>query len=77
MLVRTRAELAKVVASDPLGSVAKDGSRYLVSFLREALPAAVARELEAADVEPEQIVATDARSTPGTRVGSSARRSAN
>jgi len=56
VLVRTRAELAKVVERDPLGAVAKDGSRYLVSFLSQRLPAKVARGLESADVAPERLV---------------------
>ena len=34
VIVRTRAELARVVARNPLGEVAKDPSRYLVTFLR-------------------------------------------
>lgn len=55
VLVRTRAELAKVVERDPLGAVATNGSRYLVSFLSKKLPARVARELEAADVAPERL----------------------
>src|SRR5215204_1854020 len=38
VLVRTRAELARVVERDPLRRVAKDGSRYLVSFLSQKLP---------------------------------------
>ena len=56
VLVRTRAELAAVVARDPLGKVATNGSRYLVSFLSRRLPAKVARELEAADIDPAQLV---------------------
>jgi uncharacterized protein (DUF1697 family) len=55
VIVRTRAELAKVVERNPLGKVATDGSRHVVSFLSRRLPAAVARELEAADVAPEQV----------------------
>jgi uncharacterized protein (DUF1697 family) len=55
VLVRTRAELAKVVAHDPLGSVSTNGSRYMVSFLSKKLPAKVARELEQADLAPEQL----------------------
>ncbi len=50
VLVRTRAELARVVALDPLGKVATNPSRYLVVFLSRKLPSKVARELEAADV---------------------------
>jgi uncharacterized protein (DUF1697 family) len=55
VLVRTRAELAKVVERNPLRKVATDGSRHVVSFLSRRLPAAVARELEAADVAPERV----------------------
>ncbi len=50
VLVRTRAELAKVVALDPLGKVATNRSRYLVSFLSKQLAPKVARELAAAGV---------------------------
>ena len=50
VLVRTRAELAKIVAFDPLGKVATNRSRYLVSFLSKRLSPKVARELEAAGV---------------------------
>ena len=56
VLVRTRAELKKVVERDPLGDVATNGSRYLVSFLSKKLPAKIARELEGADIAPEQVV---------------------
>jgi uncharacterized protein (DUF1697 family) len=56
VLVRTRAELAQVVECDPLGDVATDGSRYLVSFLSKQLPAKVARELEAAEIAPARLV---------------------
>ena len=55
VLVRTRAELAKVVERNPLGKVATDESRHVVSFLSRRLPAAVARELETADVAPERV----------------------
>jgi uncharacterized protein (DUF1697 family) len=50
VLVRTRAELAKVVALDPLGKVATNPSRYLVVFLSGTLSQQVARELTAAGV---------------------------
>jgi uncharacterized protein (DUF1697 family) len=33
VVVRSKAELAKVVARDPLGDVADNGSRYFVTFL--------------------------------------------
>ena len=39
MLVRSRKQLADVVARDPLGKVAKNPSRYLVTFLRSKPPA--------------------------------------
>jgi len=38
-VVRTAAELRTVVEADPLGSVADNGSRYHVTFLRAAPPA--------------------------------------
>ena len=56
VLVRSRTQLADVVARDPLGKVAKNPSRYLVSFLRSKPPAKVVRELAAEDVAPEQFV---------------------
>lgn len=55
VIVRTRAELARVVARNPLGDVAKDSSRYLVTFLRTKPAAKVVRELSAVDVAPEQV----------------------
>jgi uncharacterized protein (DUF1697 family) len=56
VLLRTRTQLAAVVARDPLGKVAKNPSRYLVTFLRSRPPAKVVRELAAEDVAPEQFV---------------------
>jgi uncharacterized protein (DUF1697 family) len=56
VLVRTRAELEKVVERDPLGDVATNGSRYLVSFLSKRLPAKIARGLESADIAPERVI---------------------
>jgi uncharacterized protein (DUF1697 family) len=56
VVVRSRKQLADIVARDPLGKVAKNPSRYLVSFLRSKPPAKVVRELAAADVAPEQVV---------------------
>ena len=52
VLVRTRDELADVVERDPLGKVADNPARYLVSFLS----AEVVRELATVDVAPEQFV---------------------
>ena len=50
VLVRTRAELAKIVALDPLGKVATNPSRYLVVLLAKKLPAKLEPELQAAGV---------------------------
>lgn len=57
VVVRTRAELAKVVKRNPLGKVATDPRRYQVSFLSSKLPAKVVRELEEVAAESEQVVA--------------------
>ena len=70
VLVRTRAELEKVVERDPLGDVATNGSRYLVSFLSKRLPTKIARGLESADIAPEQVVVSgrrDLRVAPNRR----------
>jgi uncharacterized protein (DUF1697 family) len=56
VVVRTDAELAAVVERDPLGDVADNGSRYLVTFLSAALPAAERRALEQVAVAPERLV---------------------
>src|SRR5207248_3083738 len=56
VVVRTGAELAKVVQRNPLGKIAKDPKRYQVSFLSAELGAEAVRKLEAAAVEPEQFV---------------------
>jgi uncharacterized protein (DUF1697 family) len=47
VVVRTRAELARVVRRDPLGDVADDPKRYQVTFLAQKPKAALVRELEA------------------------------
>lgn len=56
VLVRTRDELADVVARDPLGKVADNPARYLVSFLSAEPDPDVVRELTTVDVAPEQFV---------------------
>jgi uncharacterized protein (DUF1697 family) len=56
VVVRTPAELARVVKRNPLGKVAKDPKRYQVSFLGGPLPAAAKRKLEDAVAEPEELV---------------------
>ena len=55
VLVRSRDELAAVVAANPLADVASDPKRYQVSFLSAAPAPSVVRALEAADVAPERI----------------------
>jgi uncharacterized protein (DUF1697 family) len=55
-VVRTRAELARVVNRNPLEKVAVDPKRYQVSFLAKKLAAGTVRKLEATAVEPEQVV---------------------
>jgi uncharacterized protein (DUF1697 family) len=55
VVVRTVKELAAVLERDPLAGVADDPKRYQVSFLSETLAPAVKKELEAADVAPEQV----------------------
>jgi uncharacterized protein (DUF1697 family) len=54
--VRTREELADVIARDPLGDVVDDPARYQVSFLSAKPAAKVVRELAAEDVAPELFV---------------------
>jgi uncharacterized protein (DUF1697 family) len=56
VVVRTPAELARVVKRNPLGKVAKDPKRYQVSFLAGPLPAASKRKLQEALQEPEELV---------------------
>jgi uncharacterized protein (DUF1697 family) len=56
VFVRTRDELADVIARDPLGKVTDNPSRYLVSFLSGEPAVAAVREAEAIDVEPERFV---------------------
>jgi uncharacterized protein (DUF1697 family) len=55
VLVRTRAELAKVVARNPLAGVADDPKRYQVTFLAAKLQRETEREIAAAAVAPEQV----------------------
>jgi len=52
----TGAELAKVVARNPLADFAEDPARYLVSFLSAKPDRAAVRDLKALDVPPEQFV---------------------
>jgi uncharacterized protein (DUF1697 family) len=55
VVVRTRAELKRVVERDPLGDVATNPKRYQVSFLAAKPAVAVVRRLEEARVDPEAL----------------------
>lgn len=57
VVVRTRDELARVVARNPLGDVATDPKRYQVSFLDAEPSRAVLERLEALATGPERFVA--------------------
>jgi uncharacterized protein (DUF1697 family) len=55
VMVRTRAQLAKVVAADPFGDVVDEPKRYQVAFLDGKPKAAAVRALEGAELEPERV----------------------
>jgi uncharacterized protein (DUF1697 family) len=59
VVVRTRAQLAKVVKKNPLGDVAADPKRYQVAFLRSELTREAVEALQAATIEPERVVIDD------------------
>lgn len=54
-VVRTRDELAAVIAGDPFGDEADDPARYQVSFLSAEPDADLVKGLEGADVAPERV----------------------
>ncbi|MDQ3678504.1 MAG: DUF1697 domain-containing protein [Actinomycetota bacterium] len=56
VVVRTRDELADVVARDPFGEVAADTKRYQVTFLSAEPSPERVRELADLDVAPERFV---------------------
>jgi uncharacterized protein (DUF1697 family) len=56
IVVRTKAELARVVKKNPLAKVAKDPKRYQVTFLDGKLPAVTVRKLEEAVADKEELV---------------------
>jgi uncharacterized protein (DUF1697 family) len=57
VVVRTRDELADVVACNPLGKVARNPKRYQVSFLDEELAQGTVKELAGLAVDGERFVA--------------------
>jgi uncharacterized protein (DUF1697 family) len=56
VVARSRAQLAKVVAANPLRRVAKNPKRYQVSFLATKPGRELVRRVEEASVPPEQVV---------------------
>lgn len=57
VVVRTAADLARIVKANPLGQVATEPKRYQVTFLESQLPGTVVRELEAVASPEERVVA--------------------
>jgi uncharacterized protein (DUF1697 family) len=55
VVVRTRDEVADIIARDPFGDEADDPARYQVSFLSAEPDPARVKELERADVTPERV----------------------
>jgi uncharacterized protein (DUF1697 family) len=56
VIVRSRAELADVIARDAIADAAADPKRYQVSFLSAELDPAVAERLRTVDTSPERLV---------------------
>jgi len=56
VIVRTRDELAEVVAGNPLAEVAVDPKRYQVTFLEDAVDPEAVERLDLAAFEPERLV---------------------
>ena len=57
VLVRTRADLARIAKANPLKQVAQNPKRYQVTFLESKLPAETVRTLEELAAHGEQVVA--------------------
>jgi uncharacterized protein (DUF1697 family) len=57
VVARTQAQLAKVVAANPLQKVAKDPKRYQVSFLTKKPTREIVRRVEEVAAPSEQVVA--------------------
>jgi len=55
IVVRTKAQLDKVIAQSPFEGRANDNARYLVVFLEKAPPAAWRRSIDAGDYEPDEV----------------------
>ena len=55
VIVRTKAQLDKVIAQNPFTGKATDNARYLVVFLDKAPPAAWRRSIDAGDYGPDEV----------------------
>lgn len=55
VVVRTRNELASVVARNPFGELATDPKRYQVTFLADPLEASVREQVSSLSVAPERV----------------------
>jgi uncharacterized protein (DUF1697 family) len=55
VVIRTAAQLAKVVATDPFAGTADDPARYLVTFLDKPPPKSWLADVDVAAYEPEQV----------------------
>ena len=55
VVVRTKAQLDKVIAANPFTGKATDNARYLVVFLEKAPPAAWRRSIGAGDHGPDEV----------------------
>ena len=55
VVVRTKAQLDKVIAQSPFDGTATDGARYLVTFLDKAPGTTWLADLDPADYEPAQV----------------------
>jgi uncharacterized protein (DUF1697 family) len=55
VVVRTKAQLDKVIAASPFDGRANDNARYLVVFLEKAPPAAWRRSIDAGDYGPDEV----------------------
>ena len=54
VVVRSRKELADVVAKNPFAAEATDPARFLVAFLAEPVPASRLRDVDADELAPER-----------------------
>lgn len=55
VVVRTKAQLDKVIRQNPFMDKATDNARYLVVFVEKAPPAAWRRGIDAGDYEPDEV----------------------